>query len=358
MSLRLGIQELFTEASRRNASDIHISVGFPPTFRIDEQLYPIDHPPLTATDVRSILSRLISETQLERFYNERELDFSFNFTLANGEIVRFRGNCFFERGNLALALRLIPQRIRLIKHLLLPPQIQEVTKRRHGLFLVTGPTGHGKSTTLAAIIQEINLTRSCHIVTIEDPIEYIFTSAKSLIHQREVEVDTSSFAEALRRVLRQDPDVIMIGEMRDLETTRAAITAAETGHLVLTTLHTPDSPQSIDRILDIFPPHQQEQVKLQLANILIGVCSQQLIPLPGGGRIVSTELMWAVSAVRNCIRERKIHGLKSIIQTGLDQGMHTMDQDLARLVKEGKLPYDLAASYAFDLKDFNRVLHT
>ena len=271
---------------------------------IDEQLYPIDHPPLTATDVR-VYCLVISETQLERFYNERELDFSFNFTLANGEIVRFRGNCFFERGNLALALRLIPQRIRLIKHLLLPPQIQEVTKRRHGLFLVTGPTGHGKSTTLAAIIQEINLTRSCHIVTIEDPIEYIFTSAKSLIHQREIEVDTSSFAEALRRVLRQDPDVIMIGEMRDLETTRAAITAAETGHLVLTTLHTPDSPQSIDRILDIFPPHQQEQVNTARQHIDRSLFQSSF--LPGGGRIVATELCGCFCSAK-LHQERKIHG--------------------------------------------------
>jgi len=357
MSLQLEIQDLFFKASSVSASDIHISVGNPPIFRVDEQLHFIDHPSLSAEDVKTILSSLIPDFQLKRFYSEKELDFSFNFTLPNGETIRFRGNCSFERGNIAIALRLIPQKIRLIQHLLLPSQIQEVAKKRHGLFLVTGLAGQGKSTTLAAIVQEINLTRRCHIVTIEDPVEYTFTSAKSLIHQREVEVDTTSFAEALKRTLRQDPDVIMIGEMRDLETTRAAITAAETGHLVLTTLHTPDGPQSIDRILDIFPYYQQDQVKLQLANILIGVCSQQLIPLIGGGRIVATELMWAVPAVRNCIRERKIHGLKSIIQTGLDQGMHTMDQDLVRLIKEGKLPQDLAISYTFEQKEFSRMLH-
>jgi len=357
MSLRFEIQDLFSEASRRNASDIHISVNVPPIFRVDEQLRRIDHPPLSVEDVKMILSRLISDLQFKRFYSEKELDFSFNFPLGNGETIRFRGNCFFERGNIAIVLRLIPQEIRLIKNLLLPSQIQEVAKKRRGLFLVTGPSGHGKSTSLAAIIQEINLTRNCHIVTIEDPIEYMFTSVKSLIQQREREEDAASFAEALKRTLRQDPDVIMIGEMRDLDTTRAAITAAETGHLVLSTLHTPDSSQSIDRILDIFPAYQQDQVKLQLANILIGVCSQQLIPLLEGGRIVATELMWAVPAVCNCIRERKIHGIKNIIQTGLDQGMHTMDQDLIRLVKEGKLPKDLAASYALERKEFNRMLY-
>ncbi len=357
MALEIGLRELFKEAVKVNASDIHISVGFPPMLRVDEKLHPIKHPPLDASDLRDIVTTLLSEIQFENYLNRKELDFSFNFTISEMESsVRFRGNCYFERGNMAVALRIIPKIVRLIEHLLLPKQLHEVARKRQGLFLVTGPTGHGKSTTLAAIVQEINMTRNCHVVTIEDPIEYIFTSDRAVIHQREIGIDTTSFNEALRRVLRQDPDVIMIGEMRDLETMRAALTAAETGHLVLTTLHTPDAPQSIDRILDVFPPHQQDQVKLQLANILIGICSQQLIPLPGGGRIVATELLWAVPAVRNCIRERKISGIKSLIQTGSESSMHTMDQDLARLIKEGKLPYELASAYAFDIKDLDRMV--
>ena len=357
MALQVSLRELFGEAVKKNASDVHISVGIPPVLRVDEKLHPLKHPPLDPADVRDIITTLLTEEQFESYLNKKELDFSLHYPISSdGMSVRLRGNCFFERGNMAMAFRVIPKTIRLIEHLILPKQLHDVARRRQGLFLVTGPTGHGKSTTLAAIIQEINISRSCHIVTIEDPIEYLFHSDRSMIHQREIGIDTTSFAEALKRVLRQDPDVIMIGEMRDLETVRAALTAAETGHLVLATLHTPDAPQSIDRILDVFSPHQQDQVKLQLANVLIGICSQQLLPLPGGGRIVATELMWAVPAVRNCIRERKIHGLKSIIQTGLDQGMHTMDQDLARLIREGKVPYELAASYAFDIKDLDRMV--
>jgi len=357
MALQRGLRELFSEAVKRNASDIHISVGIPPVLRVDEKLYPLKHPPLDAADVRDVIITLLTEEQFERYMAKKELDVSFQFTISDeGMSLRIRCNCFFERGNMAMAMRIIPKTIRLIEHLILPKKLHEVARKRQGLFLVTGPTGHGKSTTLAAIIQEINMTRSCHIVTIEDPIEYLFHSDRSIIHQREVGIDTIDFAEALKRVLRQDPDVIMIGEMRDLETVRAALTAAETGHLVLTTLHTPDAPQSVDRILDVFPSHQQDQVKLQLANVLIGICSQQLLPLPGGGRMVATELMWAVPSVRNCIRERKIPGLKSIIQTGSDFEMHTMDQDLARLVREGKVPYELAATYAFDARDLDRMV--
>jgi len=357
MTLQISLRELFSEAVKKNASDIHLSVGIPPVLRVDEKLQTLRHPPLGPEDIRDIITTILTEEQFEKYLNRKELDFSLHFVISDeGMSVRLRGNCFFERGNMAMAFRIIPKTIRLIEHLILPKQLHDVAKRRQGLFLVTGPTGHGKSTTLAAIVQEINMTRSCHIVTIEDPIEYLFHSDRSIIHQREVGIDTESFSEALRRVLRQDPDVIMIGEMRDLETVRAALTAAETGHLVLATLHTPDAPQSVDRILDVLPPHQQDQVKLQLANVLIGICSQQLIPLPGGGRMVATELMWAIPSVRNCIRERKIPGLKSIIQTSSDFGMHTMDQDLARLIKEGKLPYELASSYAFDIKELDRMV--
>jgi twitching motility protein PilT len=225
-----------------------------------------------------------------------------------------------------------------------------------GLFLVTGPTGSGKSTTLAAIIQQINMTRFCHIITIEDPIEYLYISERSIIHQREIGSDTKSFSEALKRALRQDPDVILIGEMRDLETVSAAVTAAETGHLVFGTLHTPDAAQTIDRMIDVFPPHQQDQVRIQIANILVGVCSQQLLPLPGGGRMVATELLLANPAVRNCIREAKTSQIKGIMQTGAAMGMHTMDQDLAHLVSEGYIARSDAFTYSYDTKELERLL--
>jgi twitching motility protein PilT len=258
-------------------------------------------------------------------------------------------------GALAMALRMISATIMLPREQHLPLALEDVCRERRGLFLVTGPTGHGKSTTLAAMIQQINTTRSEHIVTIEDPIEYLFNSEASMIHQREVGSDTNSFTESLRRVLRQDPDVIMIGEMRDLETISAAITAAETGHLVFATLHTPDAAQSIDRIVDVFTASQQNQVRLQLSNILIGICSQQLIPRMGGGRVVATELLLANPAIRNCIREGKTSQIKTTMQTSRDSGMHTMDQDLVRLVREGKLEYGNAQRFAYDIKEFESL---
>lgn len=351
------IQSLLAEVLRTNASDLHLSVGFPPAYRMDGRLqFAAQIVPLTQEDLWKHAEDILSEKQLREIQTKKDLDFSFSFTSPQGESARFRGNCYFERNNLTMALRAITSRIRTLKQLGLPELLAEVAQRPRGLFLATGPTGSGKSTTLAAIIQEINTSRRCHIVTAEDPIEYLFKSERAIIHQREIGFDTPSFAEALRRVLRQDPDVIMIGEMRDLETVSAAVTAAETGHLVLATVHTPDAPQSIDRIVDVFPPYQQNQVRLQLSNILIGICSQQLIPLPGGGRMCATELLYATPAVRNCIREGKVSQLKSILQTSLAQGMHTMDQDLARYVREGRITFEEAMNYSYEPKDLERLV--
>lgn len=357
MALTVTVQSLLAEVVRRNASDVHFAVGVPPTIRLDGQLRQITNlPSLDSNDIDYLLNELLTQRQRQLFTENRELDFSFSFRIEGSQAARFRGNGYFELGRPALALRLIPDKVRSISQLLLPKPLIDVCHARRGLFLVTGPTGHGKSTTMAALIQEINLTRSCHIVTIEDPVEYLFHSERSIISQREVGSDTATFSEALRRVLRQDPDVIMIGEMRDLETISAAITAAETGHLVFATLHTADAAQSVDRIIDVFPPEQQRQIRLQVSSVLIGICSQQLLAVSGGGRIVATELLLSSNAVRNCIREGKLGQIKSAMQTGSDLNMHTMEQDLARLVRQGVLTYDTAAAYAYDLKDLERLV--
>jgi len=351
------IQDILSEALRKGATDVHLGVDVPPIIRIDGDLHYLSgFASSTAEDIRGLAGEILTRQQLEDLEESWEVDFSFTFTGDAGESSRFRGNCFYERGNLCLALRTIPTKIRTIDELKLPEALAEVTKKHRGLFLVTGPTGSGKSTTLAALIQEINLKRACHVVTIEDPIEYLYTSETSVIHQREVGSDTRSFAEALKRVLRQDPDVILIGEMRDLETIAAAVTAAETGHLVFATLHTQSAPQTVDRIIDVFPSHQQQQIRQQLSTVLIGVCTQQLIAVPGGGRVVATELLFANPAVRNLIREAKVSQMVSVMQTGSSLGMHTMDQDLARLVREGTLPFETARSRCHDPKDLERLV--
>ncbi len=351
------IVTLLEETLRADASDLHVGVGIPPALRKDGELeYLASYVPFVAEDVWSMTEELLSEAQLRHLREYREMDFSFEMAFSEDLVSRFRGNCFIERGNPSMALRVIPKNVRSLEDLQLPKTLQGVAEHLRGLFLVTGPTGSGKSTTLAAMIRRINMTRRCHIITIEDPIEYLHSSERSVIHQREVGTDTSSFAEALKRALRQDPDVILVGEMRDLETVGAAVTAAETGHLVFATLHTPDAPQSIDRIIDVFPPHQQQQVRMQVSHILIGICSQQLVPLPSGGRICATELLYATPGVRNCIREGKVGQVKSIMQTSAAAGMHTMDQDLARCVREGLFPYEHAQKYAYDRKDLERLV--
>lgn len=355
--MKVKINTLLAEVLEAGASDLHIGTGHIPSLRVDGELHPITaYPPLSAEDVERAIAELLLPEQMALYRQDKECDFSFTYHSPKGVEARFRGNCFFEAGSMAMALRFIPMRVRSLLELGLPESLHEVTKQRRGLFLVTGPTGHGKTTTLAALVEEINQTRRDHIITIEDPVEYVYKSKKCIINQRQVGSDTTSFAEALKRVLRQDPDVILIGEMRDLETVSAAITAAETGHLVFATLHTQDAAQSIDRMIDVFPPHQQQQVRIQLAGVLIGICSQQLIPSPNGGRVVATEILFASPAVRNCIKEGKTNQIKTLIQTGGAAGMQTMEQCLADRVNSGLLPVDVAMSYAYDPKDLQRML--
>jgi twitching motility protein PilT len=355
--MTIQINQLLAEVLRLGASDLHLGVGHEPCLRIDGDLHPVkDAPPLTHEDVERAISEILLPEQMASYKQHMEYDFSFTYRGTEGQDARFRGNCFFESGNMTLALRLIPTRIRTIEELGLPRVLHEISDLRRGLFLVTGPTGHGKTTTLAALVDEINGKRRDHIVTIEDPVEYVYKSKKAIVHQRQIGIDTRNFAEALRRVLRQDPDVILIGEMRDLETVSAAITAAETGHLVFATLHTQDAAQSIDRIIDVFPPHQQQQIRIQLSSVLLGICSQQLIPRAGGGRVVGTEILLANPAVKNCIREGKTNQIKTLIQTGSGSGMHTMEQCLADKVNEGLLSMDVAMNYAYDPKDLQRIL--
>jgi len=352
------LHEILMDSIKSGASDVHIGIGIYPILRINGKLISrdqIDAP--SKEDMDEVISTMMSHEQIKKFNSERECDFSFDMHYNTTETQRFRANFSFSRGNPVLALRVISPNIRTIKQLCLPDAVKDVTAKNNGLFLVTGPTGSGKSTTLAAMINEINMTRQVHIITVEDPVEYIYTSDKALIHQREVGSDTQNFAEALRRAMRQDPDVILIGEMRDLETISAAITAAETGHLVFATLHTPDAPQSIDRIIDVFPPYQQQQIRIQLSSTLIGVLSQQLVPVISGlGRLVATEFMIANNAIRNQIREAKTAQIYNTIQTNSTSGMHSMDQDLARMVNEKLINRKTAVEYANDARELERNL--
>lgn len=349
----LRIEVLLEEVVRRKASDLHIQVGLPPMLRIDGALAPINgFDPLDIQAVESLIFAILDDEQRQILLKDKEFDFSFAF----GTLGRFRVNAFHERGNLAAALRLIPNEIKSIAELGLPNVVTTFSDFPRGLVLITGPTGSGKSTTLAALVDKINTERADHIITIEDPIEFTHKSKKSVVVQREVHYDTYSFSAALRSCLRQDPDVVLIGEMRDLETISAAITIAETGHLVFATLHTNSASQSIDRMIDVFPPHQQAQIRAQLANILMAICSQRLIPAIGGGRIAAAEILVANSAVRNIIREGKSNQLDAVIQTGADQGMQTMDRTLSGLVQAGTVTYDNAREYAVDIAEFDRLV--
>ena len=321
--------------------------------RLEGYLTPIaGYQKLNAEEVETLVFAILDEDQRRILLKDKEFDFSFAF----GDLGRFRVNAFHERGNLAASLRLIPNQIKTIAELGLPPVIQNFAEFPRGLVLITGPTGSGKSTTLAALVDKINSEKAQHIITIEDPIEFTHKSKRSAVVQREVHYDTYSFSAALRSALRQDPDIVLIGEMRDLETISAAITIAETGHLVFATLHTNSAAQSIDRMIDVFPPHQQPQVRSQLANVLQGICAQRLIPAIGGGRVVSAEVLVANPAVRNIIREGKTHQLDAVIQTGADQGMQTMDRTLVKLVQTGVITYDNAREYAVDIVEFERLM--
>ena len=353
MNQNLRIEILLEEIVRKNASDLHLQVGLPPMMRLDGVLAPFPgYNPLNAEEVEHLVFAILDDDQQKILIKDKEFDFSFAF----GDLGRFRVNAFHERGNLAASLRLIPNQIKTITELGMPPVIQSFADFPRGLVLVTGPTGSGKSTTLAALIDKINSEKAQHIITIEDPIEFTHKSKRSAIVQREVHYDTYSFSAALRSSLRQDPDVVLIGEMRDLETISAAITIAETGHLVFATLHTHSAAQSIDRMIDVFPPHQQPQVRSQLANILQGICAQRLVPAIGGGRVVAAEVMVANPAIRNIIREGKTHQLDTVIQTGSDQGMQTMDRTLVKLVQSGVVTYDDAREFAVDLVEFERLM--
>lgn len=347
------IEILLEEVVKRKASDLHLQVGLPPMLRVDGKLVPVNGADiLTDEAVETLVFAILDEDQKQILLKDKEFDFSFAF----GDLGRFRVNAFHERGNLAAALRLIPNEILTIEQLGLPPIIDKFANYPRGLVLVTGPTGSGKSTTLAAMIHKINMERSEHIITIEDPIEYTHRSKKSVIVQREVHYDTYSFSAALRSSLREDPDVVLIGEMRDLETIAAAITIAETGHLVFATLHTNSAAQSIDRMIDVFPPHQQPQIRSQLANILMAICSQRLVPAIGGGRLAAAEILVATPAVRNIIREGKSHQLEAVIQTGSEFGMQSMDKTLAAMVHNGTISYDDARNYAVDLDELDRLM--
>ena len=341
----LKIETLLEECIRRNASDLHLQYGLPPILRIDGVLTPVAGTTnLNEEAVKKLIFATLDEEQQKILMKDKEFDFSFAF----GDIARFRVNAFHERGKLAAAFRLIPNKIKNINDLGMPAIVETFADFPRGLVLVTGPTGSGKSTTLAALVDKINREKSTHIITIEDPIEFTHKSQRSVIAQREVHYDTFSFAAALRSVLREDPDVVLIGEMRDLETIQAAITIAETGHLVFATLHTNSAAQSIDRMIDVFPAHQQPQVRTQLSNMLMAVCAQRLVPAIGGGRVVAAEIMVANPAIRSLIRDGKTHQIDNAIQTGADQGMQTMDRTLAKLVQTGVITYDSAREYAVD----------
>jgi len=347
------IEVLLEEVVKKKASDLHLQVGLPPMIRIDGALMPVSGADTLSDEaVETLIFAILDEDQKQILLKDKEFDFSFAF----GDLGRFRVNAFHERGNLAAALRLIPNEILSIEQLGLPPIVNKFADYPRGLVLVTGPTGSGKSTTLAAMIHKINMERAEHIITIEDPIEYTHRSKKSVIVQREVHYDTYSFSAALRSALREDPDVVLIGEMRDLETIASAITIAETGHLVFATLHTNSAAQSIDRMIDVFPPHQQPQIRSQLSNILMSVASQRLIPTIGGGRIAAAEILIATPAVRNIIREGKTHQLEAVIQTGAEFGMQSMDKTLVGLVHNGSISYDDARMVAVDIDELDRLM--
>jgi twitching motility protein PilT len=345
------IDDLLRMLVEREASDLHIRAGEPPMMRIHGELTRTDLPRLTGEDIENLLFAILNEERKRRFLEFKELDLSY----AIHGLARFRVNMFRQRGYIGSVMRLIPIRVKTIDELFLPPVTKELALRPRGLILVTGPTGSGKSTSLAAMIHHINLNERSHVITIEDPIEFMHSDIKSAINQRELGMDTHSFADALKHVMRQNPDVILVGEMRDLETISLAITAAETGHLVFATLHTTDAPQTVDRVIDVFPPEQQQQIRMQLSVTLQAVISQTLLPRADiGGRIAAFEVMVATPAIRALIREGKTHQLYTDIQTGGQFGMQSLDQHLLNLLSERKISYEDALSKTSNPRDFEQ----
>lgn len=338
---------------KEQASDLHLAAGYFPTLRIIDKLVPlIREGRLSPEDCQEIIFSLMNPSQKERFLREKEIDFSYNFE----DKARFRVNIFFQRGSVSASLRLIPTQIKTIEELNLPSILHEFAKANQGFVLVTGPSSHGKSTTLAALIDEINHNRADHIITIEDPIEYIFQPDKAMIEQREVYQDTLSFARALRSTFRQDPDVIMVGEMRDPETMATAISAAETGHLVFATLHTNSAAQTIHRIVDSFPPEQQNQIRAQLSGSLLGIISQRLVPRIKGGLIPACEIMINTPAIANLIRENKIHEIPLVIETSLEIGMVSLNRALADLVKKREISLENALRYSLNPSELRMLV--
>lgn len=350
---RKELQVLIDILLAEKASDMHLSVSSHPLIRVSGTLIPlVKKPILTQVDIDGFAKILMRADQYKRIELRQEVDFSYE----NTESVRFRGNAFFQRGKMSIALRLIPNVIRTLEELNLPPILESFTQRPQGFFLCVGPVGQGKSTTLAAMVNHINKTRSDHILTIEDPIEYVYTEQKSLIDQREIGLDTDSFQTALNAAFRQDVDVILVGEMRNSETISTAVTAAETGHLVYSTLHTNDAAQTINRIIDSFPGDQQSQIRVQLSSSLIAIFSQRLIPHITGGMVPAYELLINNTAVSNLIRDNRIHEIQSIIEIGLDQGMIDMNRSLARLVQNGEITVENAFTYAVNPKGLERLI--
>lgn len=346
------IRDLLLLCIEKEASDLHITENEPPILRIDGKLHRTNFDTLAKPDLKKMIYGVLTNPQKESFEKDLELDFS----LALPGLDRFRVNVHLQKGSVEAAFRRVPMRIPQIEELGLPANVVELARKPNGLVLVTGPTGMGKTTTLAAMINLINNERESLVICIEDPIEFIHSNKKSIIKQREVYSDTRSFAESLRHALRQDPNVIVVGEMRDLETISTTLTAAETGHLVLATLHTPDAPQTIERIIDVFPPHQQQQVRLQLADSLQGVVSQLLLPHASGhGRILATEIMIGTAGIRNLVREQEIEQIPTLMQTGSQYGMRTMDKSLKELTHKGLITMDVAMSKVKNIEEFKQL---
>lgn len=348
----MSIQEYLEIVVKKEASDLHLVTGSPPVIRIDGGLLPVASGILSPEDTEGLISELLSTEQKEMFAVNKEIDFSF----ALGDVARFRVNAYYQKGYVSAALRLIPNRIKTVEELNLPRILHNFAQLRQGFILVTGPTGHGKSTAIASIINEINQNKPVHILTIEDPIEYVYPRGKALVSQREMHLDTHSWDVALRSALREDPDVVLVGEMRDFETIASAITVAETGHLVFATLHTNSASQSIDRIIDVFPENQQAQVRMQLANTIAGIISIRLIPAIGGGRLPVAEILLSSNAVQTSIRDGKTHQIDNIIQTSGESGMILFDASLAYLVKAGKISLETARTYSLRPKELERLV--
>lgn len=346
------MEALLRSAVERKASDVHITVGVPPVLRLNGSLVRTDTKSLTPPETEAMFQAITTPEQQQRFRENRELDFSF----AVHGLSRFRVNAYYQRGSIAIAIRVVNERIATLDELGMPEILKSLARLPRGLVLVTGPTGSGKSTTLAAMIDLINSERCAHVLTLEDPIEYLHRHRKSVINQREIHADSRSFANGLRAALREDPDVILVGEMRDVETIGIAVTAAETGHLVFATLHTCDAAQTIDRIIDVFPPHQQQQIRIQLSLTLQGIVSQQLLPRQdGNGRVVALETLIVTPAVRNLIREGKAHQIASVIQTGARFGMQAMDFSLRDLYRRGIISYEEALEHSMNQENFIRL---